>query len=89
MADGSGSGGGGGLPFGLETIKPGAVRSMTTDKLATFSLGATTKTPFQVRCEHLHVHSRALLHRPLVSPVARTEAQGGNGSQTQAARAGS
>ena len=37
------------LPFGMtaETIKPGAVRSMTTDKLATFSLGATKKTPFQ------------------------------------------
>ena len=44
-------GGGGHFPFGMtpETIKPGAVRSMTTDKLATFSLGATKKTPFQVR----------------------------------------
>ena len=51
MADGSGSAE---LPFGLETIKPGAVRSMTSDKLASFSLGATKKTPFQV-------HARAAL----------------------------
>ena len=36
------------LPYGLETIKPGAVRSMTTDKLASFSVGGTKKTAFQV-----------------------------------------
>ena len=39
------------LPYGLQTIKPGAVRSMTTDKLESFSLGGTKKTAFQVgRC---------------------------------------
>ena len=40
---------GGQLPFGLDhnTIKPGAVRSMTSDKLASFSLGTTKKTPYQ------------------------------------------
>eukprot|EP00966_Prymnesium_polylepis_P021738 499696-Prymnesium_polylepis.1 len=40
---------GGQLPYGLEAgaIKPGAVRSMTSDKLASFSLGTTKKTPFQ------------------------------------------
>ena len=37
------------LPFGIETIKPGAVRSMTTDKLASFSLGGTKKTAYQAR----------------------------------------
>ena len=36
------------LPYGLDTIKPGAVRMMTTDKLASFSLGGTKKTPYQV-----------------------------------------
>jgi U2-associated protein SR140 len=43
------------LPFGLkpDTIKPGAVRSMTSDKLATFSLGGTKKTPFQKHKEAL------------------------------------
>ena len=43
------------LPFGLkpDTIKPGAVRSMTSDKLATFSLGGTKKTPFQKHKEML------------------------------------
>ena len=37
------------LPYGLDqgSIKPGAVRSMTSDKLASFSLGTTKKTPFQ------------------------------------------
>jgi hypothetical protein len=43
------------LPFGLEpgSIKPGAIRSMTTDKLASFSLGGTKKTAFQKRKEEL------------------------------------
>ena len=43
------------LPFGLtsSTIKPGAVRNMTSDKLATFSLGGTKKTPFQKHKEAL------------------------------------
>jgi U2-associated protein SR140 len=37
------------LPYGLDhtSIKPGAVRSMTSDKLASFSLGNSKKTPFQ------------------------------------------
>merc|ERR1719460_2886847 len=41
------------LPYGLETIKPGAVRMMTNDKLSKFSLGQTKKTPFQRRKEEL------------------------------------
>jgi hypothetical protein len=43
------------LPFGLEpgSIKPGAIRSMTSDKLASFSLGGTKKTAFQKRKEEL------------------------------------
>ena len=43
------------LPYGLtpEALKPGAVRSMTSDKLATFSLGGTKKTPFQKHKEAL------------------------------------
>ena len=47
------------LPYGLETIKPGAVRSMTSDKLASFSLGGTKKTPFQKHKEMLEQKRRA------------------------------
>ena len=39
------------LPFGLQQVKPGAVRNMTTEKLASFSLGASRKTPFQKHLE--------------------------------------
>eukprot|EP00310_Coccolithus_braarudii_P021851 CAMPEP_0183345332 /NCGR_PEP_ID=MMETSP0164_2-20130417/10796_1 /TAXON_ID=221442 /ORGANISM="Coccolithus pelagicus ssp braarudi, Strain PLY182g" /LENGTH=471 /DNA_ID=CAMNT_0025516465 /DNA_START=45 /DNA_END=1456 /DNA_ORIENTATION=- len=51
----------GGLPYGLDTatIKPGAVRSMTTDKLASFSLGGTKKTPFQKHKEALEAKRKA------------------------------
>ena len=37
------------LPFGLQAdqLKAGAVRNMTSDKLATFSVGGMKKTPFQ------------------------------------------
>ena len=51
------------LPFGIETIKPGAVRSMTTDKLSSFSLGQTKKTAFQVRLRIFNIH-RARSHTP-------------------------
>ena len=39
------------LPYDLDpnSIKPGAMRSMTTDKLASFSLGGTKKTAFERR----------------------------------------
>ena len=47
------------LPYGLETIKAGALRSMTTDKLASFSLGATKKTPYQVGRPRRPLPSRA------------------------------
>lgn len=58
MADGSG---GSSLPFGLQpqTIKPGAVRSMTSEKLATFSMGATKKTPFQLHKEKMEAKRKA------------------------------
>ena len=42
-------------PFNLQTIKPGAVCNMTTDKLASFSLGATKKTQYQVRSATIHL----------------------------------
>lgn len=43
------------FPYGIDpsSIKPGAVRSMTSDKLASFSLGGTKKTPFQKHKEML------------------------------------
>ena len=41
------------LPFGVTTIQAGALRSMTHDKLATFSLGTTKKTAFQKHKEAL------------------------------------
>ena len=46
------------LPFGLETIKPGAVRSMTSDKLASFSLGTTKKSAFQKHKEAMEAKRR-------------------------------
>ena len=48
------------LPYDLDpnSIKPGAMRSMTTDKLASFSLGGTKKTAFERRKEELAAKRR-------------------------------
>jgi len=48
------------LPFGLQAdqLKAGAVRNMTSDKLATFSVGGMKKTPFQKHKEALEAKRR-------------------------------
>ena len=72
------------LPYGLETIQPGAVRSLTTDKLASFSLGGTKKTPYQVFGRGslgFHARARRRDSRSSAWLFARTEAEGSQRGQ--------
>ena len=43
------------LPWGMQNIKAGAMKTITDDKLATFVIGAQKKTKFQRVCASVYL----------------------------------
>ena len=79
------------LPYGMDPseLKPGSMRSMTSDKLASFSLGGTKKTAFQKHKEMLEAKRKQQEDATAVEMAKWVEEfEGGGDNQKQFVRGG-